>query len=94
MKQILKDAYKSDELKYQIREVIAVDDKIEPEDMSDELIISEAQYVLSKFIGGIGFEQEEEYRGEHGAEQQRWARGNVRAIKAFLKKYASTMVNG
>ena len=37
---------------------------------------------------------EEEYRGEHGAEQQRWARANVRAIKAFLKKYASTKVNG
>lgn len=94
MKQILKDAYKSDELQYQIREVIAVDDKIEPEDMSEHLIISEAEYVLSKFIGGTGFEQEEEYRGEHGAEQQRWARANVRAIKAFLKKYASTKVNG
>jgi len=94
MKQILKDAYKSDELKYHLTEVIAVDDKTDPEDMSEELIISEAKYVLSKFIGGIGFEQEEEYRGEHGPEQQRWARANVRAIKAFLKKHASTMVNG
>jgi hypothetical protein len=89
MKQILKDAYKSSELHHHITEVIAVDDKCEPEDIPESFIISEAEYVLSKYIGGIGFEHEEEYNGHRGDEAQKDAKQNVKAIKAFLKKYSN-----
>ena len=87
MRQILKDAYNSQELHHQLTEVIYYDDQCPPEDMSDSLIINEAHFVLSKYIGGIGFVQEEEYNGEHGKECQQEARQNVRALKAFIKKY-------
>jgi hypothetical protein len=87
MRQILKDAYKSEELHHQLTEVISYDDQCAPEDMIDSLIINEAHHVLSKYTGGIGFVQEEEYNGEHGIDAQQEARQNVRALKAFIKKY-------
>lgn len=88
MKQILKDAFKSDELQQHLEDVIAVDEQVAAEDLADRLIIDEAKYVLRKFTGGEGFEQEEELLGEHGPEQQKWAKKNVAAIRRFLKKHA------
>lgn len=88
MRQILKDAFKSDELQHQLVEVIAQDDKCNVEDLSDELIIGEAQYVLDKYIDGSQcFMQHEEYIGEDGPDAQREARKNVAALRKFLKKY-------
>lgn len=87
LKPILKDAFKSDELQQHLTDVIAVDDKCEVGDLSDKLIFSEAKYVLDKFIGNTGFEQADDYSGDNGLEQQKWARKNVAAIRKFLKKY-------
>jgi len=88
MKQIIKDAFKSDELTYSLVEVICVDDKCEPEDLTDELIINEARYVLNKYVNGAaGFMQHDEYLGEEGPEAQQNARKNVAALRKFLKKY-------
>ncbi len=88
MKPILKAAFASDELAHQLEDVICYDSKCELEDLEDALIISEARYVLDKYTGGIGFEHEEEYNGEHGPEAQAEAVRNVKAIKRFLKRYS------
>lgn len=88
MKKILIAAFRSDELKQQLEDVIAVDDKVAVEDISDATLIEEAHFVLGKFTGASGgFEQEEDYNGENGPEQRTWARKNVRALRSFLLKY-------
>lgn len=88
MKQILKDAFKSSELQYSLEDVIAVDDKIDVEDIPNSEIIKEAKYVLGKFTGAsVGFEQEDDYNGHNGEEQQEWARREVAALQRLLKKY-------
>jgi hypothetical protein len=88
MKQILKDAFKSDELELHLTEVIAKDEKLPVEQLSDQLILKEAKYVLGKFTGESGgFEQEEDLAGENGSEQQRWAKKEVAALRKFLKKH-------
>jgi len=87
MKRILKDAYKSDELYQHLNDVIAVDDGIAPEDMSLDLILKEARYVLNKYIDGSeGFSHHEDYVGDAGPEAQKEAQKNVKALKFFLKK--------
>lgn len=87
LKPILKDAFKSDELQQHLTDVIAVDEKCEVVYLSDKLILSEAKYVLDKFVGNTGFEQADDYCGDNGPEQKEWARKNVAAIRKFLKKY-------
>lgn len=88
MKQILKDAFKSSELQYSLEDVIAVDDKIPVDAIPDATIVKEAKYVLGKFTGSsVGFEQEEDYKGNNGPEQKSWARKEVAALKKFLEKY-------
>lgn len=88
MKQLLKDAFKSSELQYNLQDVIAVDDKIKVEEIPDAEIIKEAKYVLGKFTGTSGgFEQEEDYKGQNGPEQQAWAKKEVAALKRLLAKY-------
>lgn len=94
MKKILVSAFKSDELRYQLEEVIAVDDKIAVDEISDKTILEEAHFVLGKFTGQSGgFEQEDDYNGENGAEQRTWARKNVRVLKALIKKYDPRFIN-
>lgn len=88
MRPILKAAFASDELAYQLQEVICHDDECELEGITDDLVISEARYVLSKYIGGEGFIHEEEYNGEHGPEAKAEAVRNVKAIQRFLKKHS------
>jgi hypothetical protein len=91
MKQILKDAFKSSELQYSLEHVIAVDDKIDVQEIPGAEVIKEAKYVLGKFTGAsVGFEQEEDYKGENGPEQQAWAKKEVAALKRLLKKYDDT----
>lgn len=93
MKQILKDAFKSSELQYSLEDVIAVDDKISVEAIPDAEIIKEAKYVLGKFTGAsVGFEQEDDYKGHNGPEQQAWARKEVAALKRLLVKYEDSGV--
>ncbi len=87
LKPILKDSFKSDELQQHLTDVIAVDEKCKVEDLSDKLILSEAKYVLDKFVGNTGFEQADDYSGDNGPEQKEWAGKNVAAIRKFLKKY-------
>ncbi|MDH6186827.1 hypothetical protein [Polaromonas sp. CG_23.6] len=75
MKKILVAAFKSDELEHHLKNVIAVNDKCAVEDITDTTIIHEAKYVLSKFVDGSeGFEQHEEWCGEHGPVQQKRAK--------------------
>jgi hypothetical protein len=84
MKKILVDAFKSVELQDHLTNVIAQDDKCKVDDLGDALIISEARYVLYKYIDGAqGFMQHDEYT-EGDAE----AKKNVAAIRRFLKKYS------
>jgi hypothetical protein len=87
---ILKAAFKSSELQDHLVNVICVDDKIDPENLSTETIVKEAKYILSKYIGGEGFCQEEEYQGDRGEEAQIEAMKQVRILRSFLKKYGQT----
>ena len=89
IKQILKDAFKSSELQQHLEDVIAVDEKCHVEDLSDELIINEAKYVLDKYVGNGGFEQADEFNGELGSESRKEARKQVTAIRKFLEKYSN-----
>jgi len=44
--------------------------------------------VLEKFHDELGGHwNNEDLRGENGPVQQKWARGEVRKLKAFIKKY-------
>lgn len=87
-KQMLKDAFKSPECEHHLINVIAEDEKCPVEDLTVEMIIHEVKFVLSKYTGGIGYEQEEEFLGEHGIEAQKEAKMNVKHLKNFLKKYS------
>ena len=86
-KTIYQDIGNSSELHQHIHEVICVDDKCEVTDLSNEFIISEAKYVLSKYTGGIGFGQQEDFEGENGEEAYKEAKQNVKEILAFLRKW-------
>lgn len=87
MTTIYQDLEKSEELSYHINDVICVDEKCEVTELSDDLIISEAKYVLSKYIGNLGFDHEDDFTGENGREAYYEARQNVKAIKSFLRKW-------
>ena len=88
MKTILKAAFKSSELQDHLVNIICVDDKIKPENLSEQTIIKEAKYVLSKYIGGQGFLHEEEYNGYCGEEAQKEAEKEVRVLRSFLNRYS------
>jgi len=88
MTPMLKDALAIDELNYDLTEIIAVDDRCAVEDIPDETILGEAIYVLEKFTSPVqGFLHHDCLMGRDGAEEQRWARKNVKQLKAFIKKY-------
>jgi hypothetical protein len=85
---MLKDALAIDELNYNLNEIIAVDDRCEVEEIPDDTILGEAVYVLEKFTSPIqGFFHHDCLMGRDGAEEQRWARKNVKQLKAFIRKY-------
>ena len=88
MRPMLKDALAIDELNYDLTEIIAVDDRCEVEDITDDTIMIEAKYVLEKFTSSVqGFFHHDALMGRDGAEEQAWARKNVKQLKAFIRKY-------
>ena len=88
MTPMLKDALSIDELNYDLTEIIAVDDRCAVEEIPDSTILGEAIYVLEKFTSPVqGFFHHDCLMGRDGAEEQRWARNNVKQLKAFIRKY-------
>jgi hypothetical protein len=87
MRAIIKAALAIDELAYDL-ENISADDGKQIEDYTDAEIVKEAEYVLSLFIDPYETHwNAEDLRGENGPEQRVWARGQVRKLKAFIKKF-------
>jgi hypothetical protein len=87
MKTILKAAMAIDELRNDL-ENIATDDKKQIEEYTDAEILKEAKYVLEMFLNGANAHWNyEDLQGENGPEQQKWARSEVRKLKAFIKKF-------
>ena len=88
MRAIIKSALAIDELKNNL-ENIAQDDKKEIDQYTDKELVSEAKYVLEMFLDGTNPHWNyEDLQGENGPEQQKWAQGEVRKLKAFIKKYS------
>jgi hypothetical protein len=87
MRAIIKAALKIDELAYDLG-CISSDDKKEINDYTDSEILHEAKHTLGLFLDEVNPHwNNEDLRGENGPEQQAWARGEVRKLKAFIKKY-------
>lgn len=87
MRAIIKAAQNIDELSYTLDNVCN-DTKREITDLPDAEIISEAEYVLSCFyepghINGDALSGQV----EDGPYDQKWARGEVRKLKALIKKF-------
>ena len=88
MRTIIKSAMAISELAYDL-DNISTDDKKKIEDYSDEEIVREARHVLSLFTDPNETHwNAEDLRGENGPEQQKWARGEVRMLNAFIRKYS------
>jgi hypothetical protein len=88
MRAIIKSAKAISELAYDL-DNICTDDKKKIEDYTDAEIVNEAKHVLSLFTDSNETHwNAEDLRGENGAEQQKWARGEVRMLKSFIKKYS------
>jgi hypothetical protein len=88
MRAIIRSALAIDELKNDL-ENIATDDKKEIDQYTDAEILVEAKYVLEMFLDGTNPHWNyEDLQGENGPEQQKWAQGEVRKLKAFIKKYS------
>ena len=83
---ILKSAMAIDELANTLQQ-IAQDDKKQVTDYTDAEIVHEAKYVLSCFHED-GHLNNEDYIGENGPEQRKWAVDQVRKLNAFIKKFA------
>ena len=83
---ILKSAMAIDELANNLQQ-IAQDDKKQVNDYTDAEIVHEAKYVLSCFHED-GHLNNEDFIGENGAEQRKWAVDQVRKLNAFIKKFA------
>jgi hypothetical protein len=87
MRATIKAAMKINELAYDL-ENIASDDKKQIEDYTDSEILHEAKHVLGMFLEGVNPHwNHDDLIGENGPKQQAWARGEVRKLKAFIKKY-------
>lgn len=88
MRAITEAALKIEELAYDLGN-IAHDDKKAVDDYTDEEIMAEARYVLDQFVNPIGGHiNHEALCGDDGPEQRKWAQGQVRKLKNFIKKFA------
>ena len=87
MRAIIKAACNIDEL-YATLENISADDGKEFEDYTDAEIVHEAEYVLSTFYEA-GHINGDALSGdlEDGPYDQKWAQGEVRKLKALIKKF-------
>jgi hypothetical protein len=83
---IIKSAMAIDELANTLQQ-IARDDKKEINDYTDAQIVHEAKYVLSCFHED-GHLNNEDYIGENGSDQRKWAVSQVRKLNTFIKKFA------
>ena len=70
-------------------ECICADDKKEPEDYTDEEIVSEAEYRLSTYFED-GHINSDEMRLGDDREANKIARKDIKMLKAFIKKYKTT----
>ena len=86
MRAIVKSAMAIDELANNLQQ-IARDDNKQINDYTDAEIVHEAKYVLSCFHED-GHLNNEDYTGENGEEQHKWAVGQVRKLNAFIKKFS------
>jgi|APGre2960657423_1045063.scaffolds.fasta_scaffold92749_2 hypothetical protein len=85
----LNTAMAIDELAYNL-ENISTDDKRPLENFSNEEILAEAAYVLDLFVNpSQGHINHEALSGDEGPEQRVWARGQVRKLKALIKKFTA-----
>jgi hypothetical protein len=87
MRTILKSIKAIDELTNSM-DNISTDDGRPWDAYTDVEIVREAKYVLELFLDGLNPHwNHEDLMGENGLEQQKWARGEVRKLKAFINKY-------
>ena len=86
MRTIVKSAMAIDELANNLQQ-IARDDNKQINDYTDAEIVHEAKYVLSCFHED-GHLNNEDYTGENGPDQRKWAVAEVRKLNAFIKKFA------
>lgn len=86
MRAIVKSAMAIDELANNLQQ-IARDDNKQINDYTDAEIVHEAKYVLSCFHED-GHLNNEDYTGENGDEQRKWAVAEIRKLNAFIKKFA------
>jgi len=86
---LLTAALAIDELAYNL-ENISTDDKRPLDSYSAAEILAEAAYVLDLFVNPAqGHINHEALSGGDGSEQRVWARGQVRKLKALIKKFAA-----
>ena len=82
-------ALKIDELAYNL-DNISNDDNKALEDYTAAEILAEATYVLDLFVNPAqGHINGEALRGQEGPKQTIWARGQVRKLKAFIKRFSN-----
>jgi hypothetical protein len=86
MRAIVKTAMSIDELANNLQQ-ISRDDNKAINDYTDAEIVHEAKYILSCFHEA-GHLNNEDFIGENGAEQRKWAVDQVRKLNAFIKKFA------
>jgi hypothetical protein len=85
MRAIVKAAMAIPEMQFAF-ECICADDKKEPEDYTDEEIVSEAEYRLSTYFED-GHINSDEMRMGDDLEMSKIARKDIKMLKAFIKKY-------
>jgi hypothetical protein len=88
-------AMKIEELAYNLENITRDDSKrtgktITPNDLPVEDLVKEARYVLSLFIDpDEAHINREAYLGEEGPDQKKWARQQVKQLRAFVKKFGT-----
>ena len=88
MRAIVKTATAIPEMKFAF-ECICADDNKEPEDYTDEEIVSEAEYRLSTYFED-GHINSDEMRMGDDPESNKIAQKDIRMLRAFIKKYKTT----
>lgn len=86
MRTIVKSAMAIDELANNLQQ-ISRDDNKPINDYTDAEIVHEAKYILSCFHED-GHLNNEDYIGENGSDQRKWAVSQVRKLNTFIKKFA------
>jgi len=90
-RQIVTDARKVDELRFQIDEVDGLWDVMDK--CPDAYFVSEAEHSLSKYEDEYVIHWEE-IQGEHGEESRKTALKERRQLKWFLKKWGHISTDG